>query len=174
MKDPCKPYGQRKTFYTRVVYFFGSLLWIGLIFLLGLYPPTVWGYFLIFFPIFIFIIGFVNAPSMTLELEDQMFKVNFLSLGLIIVLSLFAWLTKDYSGNKKQFVTLLILAIIFALLAVVDVWVSRKWFSVVKHIKTVSQTLSISILMYALYLYWWHREDELENDFDPKYLLKIK
>lgn len=155
-----KPYGTRKTTYTQLVYIFASLLWVSLIYLLDLYPPNWVGWLIILLPLLIFAIGFYHADTITIEVEDDMFKVNHLALGLIIVLALFTWLSKDYSGDRRKFVLLVVIAMIFSLIAVIDVWVRKKWFSLIKHIKSALQTLSIVILIYALYLYFWYKKGE--------------
>lgn len=160
IKDKTKPYGTRKTHYTQLVYIVGTLIWLVIIFLLRLYPPNWFGWLLLLFPIIIFYIGFSNAEELTIEMEEEMFKVNHLALGLIIVLSLFTWISRDYSGDQRSFVALLLFAIIFSLLSIVDVWVSRKWFSLIKHFKSVLQTLAIFMLIYALYLYYWYRQGQ--------------
>lgn len=156
MDKRIKPYGRRKTLYSRYVYLMAAILWLIFVICLNLVPPNWIGILLILLPLFIFGVAFYYSSDLTIEVEDEMFKINHLSLGLVIVLSLFTWISKDYQGEKGTFVSLLIIAIILSLLAVIDVWIKKKWLSLVKQIKSCFQILSIFLLIYALYLFLWH------------------
>ena len=156
--DKNKTYGQNKLFYIQLSYILASFLWLGIIFGFGLHPPNWFGWFIILLPLILFYIGFASAEELCPDVEEDMLKISHLDLGLVIVLALFAWMSKDYGGDKRSFVSLILIAIILSLIALFDVWVKRKWFSLVRHIKSEIQTISIGLLIYALYLYWYYRQ----------------
>ena len=159
-KKPCKvtnkykEYGRKKTAITQSVYIAASLVWIFILYYLCLYQTDLIGLLILFIPILAFAIAYANAGALTIEVEEDMFKANFLSLGLLILLPLLTWIGKDFEGDKSKFVCVIILALIFTMLSLIDIWVRRRWFSIVKHIKSVFQTLALTLIIYSLYSYY--------------------
>jgi hypothetical protein len=92
-----------------------------------------------------------QCGSITKEEEEELYRANYLSIGLIVVLPLLVWMNKEYKGNKKKFVGIIVIAIIFTLLAMIDIWVSRPWISLLFHIQGIFETYALVLLIYALY-----------------------
>jgi hypothetical protein len=59
---------------------------------------------------------------------------------------------------KGIIVEAMILAIMLSMISLIDVWVEPKWLSIVKHIKSILQTASLALLIYALYMFYVGRE----------------
>ena len=93
----------------------------------------------------------------------MVFQSNYFAFGLLIVVPLLTWLSKDYVGNRQKFINILIAALILAMLGLLDVWVTKKWLSTVKHTKSVLQTMSLILIIYALYIYYLHRPQGVFN-----------
>ena len=159
--DRHKCYGRRKTLYVQLIYLYAVVFWLFLVFYLQAYRVDQIGGLILFIPIFTFGIGFLNASALTVEVEEDMFKANFLSIGLLIVLPLLTWMNRDYTGDRKKFIAILIGAIIFTMLSLVDIWVRKKWVTLVKHLKSVFQTFSLTLLILGLYLYYSNRTNGL-------------
>jgi hypothetical protein len=161
-----KTYGTRKVRMVQSLYIIASLFWILLIYLLKLYKTDFFGYLILLIPLFIFAFGFLNATSITGEVEDILYKANYLSVGLIIILPLLTWFANDYKGDPQkrlQFLSIIIVALVLTLFSLMDVWVSRKWYPLVRHLKSVFQTLSISLLIFGLYIYYVERINHESN-----------
>ena len=146
-------------------YIIAILLWILLIYLLRLYIKAdfiVWLVLLI--PVVLFAIGAYNANKITIEVESSVFQNNYLSLGLLIVIPLLTWISKDFAGDKKRFISVLILAVILNVIAMIDIWVTRDNLSVVKHVKSIIQTMASVLIVYALYTYYLEKPTSAFTD----------
>jgi len=149
-----KKYGVDKVYYIQVVYVVSIIIWILIIYMLNLYQTDVPGWIILFIPIAVFLVSLYNLNSITREVEDELFQINFISLGLVIILPLTTWIVSNFTGDKRQFVRILIVSLGLILLALVDVWVKRSWLSTVKHVKSAFQTMALSLLVMCLYLYY--------------------
>lgn len=156
-----KSHNEKIVYYIRLVYIAGLVLWFAILHYLKLYKPDGYAILILCIPIVSFIIGFSNASSLTGEIEDELFKSNYLSVGLLLVLPLLTWINKDYKGDKKRFTKILVLAIITTMLSMIDLWLSEEYLSIIKHAKSVLQTFSLVLLIYALYSYYSESEDSI-------------
>lgn len=137
-----------------ISYILGMLIWTILVCLLGLYNHDVICTCLIFIPYIVFILGMMNADKVTEETEREFFAYNYLSVGLLIFLPLLTWLGNNNRSKNTMFITLVILALIFTMLSMVDIFVRPEYLTTMRHIKSVFQTLSMILLIYAIYLYY--------------------
>lgn len=159
-----QPYGTRKTRAIQSLYIICSVLWIVLILLLGLYHTDWPGLVILSLPLFVFAFGFVNSSDLSVEVEEDMSKANYLSIGLLVVLPLLTFCTNDYKGDgqaKIHFMTIIIVALILTMLSMVDIWVKKKWMTLMKHIKSILQTTSLTLIIFALYTYYVERVKHL-------------
>ena len=138
----------------RATYLLAFLAWGVVIYTLELYTCDLIGWLILMLAPLSFLLGYYNVLFLTATDEMELFTANYLSLGLVIVLPLLSWMSKDYGGNRQKFVAILILALILTMLSLVDFWTSRPWQSLVKHIKSILQTGALILLMYALYSYY--------------------
>ena len=148
-----KRYHKRKRLAIYLTYIFSFTIWLIIVWWLQLFTSGIIGFFIAIFPLLLFTISTVSIPYLTQDVEDQMFKANFLSLGLVVVIPLFGLMSSNYKGDKRQFLYVLLLAIVFAMLSLIDVWLSPNYMSVAKHIKSVLQVYAIFLLVYAIWLY---------------------
>ena len=132
-----KSHNEKIVYYIRLVYIAGLVLWFAILHYLKLYKPDGYAILILCIPIVSFIIGFSNASSLTGEIEDELFKSNYLSVGLLLVLPLLTWINKDYKGDKKRFTKILVLAIITTMLSMIDLWLSEEYLSIIKHAKSI-------------------------------------
>lgn len=138
----------------RVFYILGIIIWTILICLLGLYNHDIICTCLLFVPYIVFIAGVFNSDKVTEETEGDFFSYNYLSVGLLIFLPLLTWLNSNNKNNDTIFITLVILALIFTMLSMIDIFISPEYLTVAKHIKSIFQTLSMILLIYAIYMYY--------------------
>jgi hypothetical protein len=148
------PYTEDKVAYIRYVYIVGLIVWVGLVYYLGMHHTDYVGWIILSIPIWAFILGYVNTCVISGEVEAEVFQANYLSIGLLIVLPLLTWINREYNGDRRRFTSILVLAIIIIMLSMIDLWVPCEWLSVVKHGKSVLQTLALVLLIYALYMYY--------------------
>lgn len=155
--DP-KAYAAHIATTVKWTYISAIVLWIILIIFFCFYKTTYFGYMILALPVVIYIIGFLNASG-TVESDDAIYACNYLSIGLLVVLPLLTWLDKKENAHKTAILEAMIIAIILLMLSLIDVWVKPQWLSVVKHIKSIFQTASLTLLIYALYMFYMGRDN---------------
>lgn len=149
-----KLYGSRRTQSVQIVYVIASLLWILLIFVLGLWKTDLMGTIILLIPLVVYGFGFYNANTLTVEVEETVFSINYLSIALLVVIPLTAWINKTYNGDQRYLTRIMVVAVIIALLSLVDIWVRPKWITVVRHVKSALQTAALTLVVFALYIYY--------------------
>lgn len=146
--------------YIYIVYIISIIVWTIIIFFFGI-PYYTYGFLfwiLILLPYIIFIIAILSANTITKHVEDFAFNANILTLGMIVSLPLLNWLIDHYNGDKKKFVQMISLAIIFSMLTLIDVWINVKYLCLLKHIKSSLQTIAIMLMTIAIYIYFVHMQ----------------
>ena len=159
----CKCYTKKTVRYVQVVYIIGLILWILGVLLLNIYSEDLFIWLFIFLPPVVFLINLINLESCSKELEREMFKGNFLSFGFLITIILINWNSPLKNQDKSKFFQLLVVAFILIMISLLDVWVSDKFQSIIKHIKTVLHTSALALLATALYLYYQYYQRNCVN-----------
>jgi len=135
-----------------ILYVVLTILWIFLVIYLQIW--NTFGGLILLFPPITFLIAIWSCSSLSCEVEDEMSKASYLSIGLIIALPLFTWLSKDYSGDKKKFTTIIVIALILSMVTYVDIWLPTSWISAYKHFRSSLQVMSMTLFIYSLVNYY--------------------
>ena len=139
----------------RVIYLVLAVVWLSLVSFFRFWELKP--FIILTLPIILFGIGILDADCLTLESETDMFKTSFLSVGVIIILPLLSWISKDYNGNIHQFLAIIVISIISSLLSLIDIWLSPKYMSIFKHFKSGLQVISITTIVFGLVTYFMNR-----------------
>jgi len=162
--DSCYTHSQKKT--VRWVYLLGLIAWIVLVSLYGLIPSCdAVETLIVFIPVVVFTISYLNIPNINRKVEKYMFKANLLTLGLLVVLPLITWVNARYTKTRVLFIKLTATAIILSMITLIDVWVTHEYLPVVKHIKSVLQTAAITLLIFGLYRFFIEHSGEEKPTF---------
>ncbi len=155
----------------RRIYCIAFLIWVLIVIWLELFFPKVLLVLILMIPFIAFGFGYVNASGLSGEVEDEMFQNNYLAVGLVLVVPLLSWINEKQvdSERKKKFTNLAILALIFTMLSMVDVWVPKQYLPVTKHVKSVFQTISLTLLIVSLYFYLVQNNDHWEDSLGAKF-----
>lgn len=143
-------YTKQQVAQLRAIYLAFVLFWIILIIYLELYKEDSIVLGLMCIPILIFIYEYLTVEEVEREIEDQVFVANYLSISLLVVLPLFFNLTKVVRFMKP--LKLVIIAVIFILLGLIDIWVPRKLVPFARHFKACLETVGLILLIIAVYL----------------------
>lgn len=135
----------------QALYIIAAIVWIVLIFLFRLYDTGPLGWLFLVIPIVAFGINYWYASTTTSEVEGEMFQGNFLSFAFLIVVILINW---SKVKHKTKLFKILMVALIFIMISLIDIWVPNEQFIYVKHIRTILQTLGLVLLAYGLYIYY--------------------
>jgi hypothetical protein len=155
----------------QILYLFAAALWIILIYVFGWYSiwklglSSIIGYALLLIPLFVFAINFESVNSCSFEIESEMFQGNFLSFGFLIVVILINW---NKVGNQPRLFQILLVSLFFIMLSLVDFWIRKEKLILVKHVRTIFQTIALILLAYALFIYYF----DLVLNSPPKDLSK--
>lgn len=159
-----KPYGRTKTNIVRLLYVIAAIVWTVLIFILGLWrtgagidPLAI---IILIIPYVIFLFGFINASALSHKVEKMFQRANYMTVGLLIALPLMAWMIKNYGGDKRQFICIVVTALILSLVSLMEVWTSYKWHSCTRHIRSTLNTMALTLLIYLLYLFYLHHDGQ--------------
>ena len=146
------PYDNKQVKYIRFLYVLLSLFWIVLIILYRLFPTrNLIEIFILSLPLIIFLISGSCLKGITPNVEKFLFKSSLLTIGLLMVVPLLNWI-KDGKGDKAFFIKLTGTAVIFSMIPLIDVWVGENKIGIVKHLKSGFQTMSICLMIYALFI----------------------
>lgn len=143
----------------QMIYTGAAIIWIILVYYLELFKDAnilIW--LLLLIPLIVYGVGFYNACDMTYEIESFMLQSNYLSFGFLITIILLNWNSPIKGKTKNKFFKLLIVAFVFIMLSMIDVWVEREYLSVIFHFKSILQTAALVLLSMALYSYYRDHE----------------
>lgn len=146
--------GDDTVFILQMFYIFVSLFWILLISYFKLWDEKL--SFILFLPLAAFFLTFLYIEHISVYVEESMMQSNYLSLGLILALPMLSWMLKEYNGNKKHFITIIILALVLSLLTFVDIWVPENRITVYRHVRSSLQVMSVSLFIYALCAFYFY------------------
>lgn len=139
----------------RIIYIFGIVLWLSIVVYIKLLPcDDIYEWGLVLLPIILFIIAFVSIDRINEHVENFNFNYSLLTISLAVVVPLLGWMASKYKGDKKAFMKMCILAIFFSMLATLDVWVSGDNLCIVKHTKSILQTIGVSLILIAIYKFF--------------------
>jgi hypothetical protein len=142
-------YSAETILYLKTVYIVLTIIWIVVVIYWQLWLTA--GASILLIPLILFSIAYFNLNKLTEDVEGYMGQANYLSMGLVIALPLLIWLNNgSYSGDKRRYSSVIILALVLSLVTLVDVWVPSNLLTVYKHIKSSFQVMSITLFIYAL------------------------
>lgn len=144
-----------KNLYLRIIYIFSIVLWIILANNFNLLSgDDIIEWLLILLPITLFFIAFLFIDDVNNRVECFNTRGNLLTLGIAVIIPLLGWMATKYSGNRGLFIKLCALAIFFSIFTLLEFWVPEDGLNLVLHIKSILQTLSISIILIAVYKFF--------------------
>jgi hypothetical protein len=149
-------YDKQIVFWIKVVYVIIIIAWTLLISFSGFFRLKAG--LLLLLPYVFFILALITVEDLTTGVEECMFKANFLAVGIILSLPLLNWSNKDYTGDKRLFSSIIIIAISLSILSLIDVWVPERWLSVYKHFRSCLQTMSLTLMIFGLIEYFFCKD----------------
>jgi len=139
----------------QISYIIAAILWIYLILIFGLSYTNTLGYFILSIPLWIFLLGFINICLVDKISEKEALSLSYLTVGLIVLFPIIAWFKdSDNSTRRDEAIGLLIVSVTLILVSSLEFCVNGKWMSLVRHIKSMIQTIAITLIIFALHLYF--------------------
>ena len=136
--------------YISATYIFFIFLWLLIILLNGFYKSSAW--YVLLIPFVIFTIGFFNTDCVDRELEEDVFKVTFVTIGILLSLPLLKLFNeKQYD---RQLNHIIFLAMIATLFSYYHFWVPSSLRHVCKVIQSCLETIAITLYIFALVIFF--------------------
>ncbi len=136
----------RKAYYIAIVAWIVLVIVCGFLFNLGLV-----GWLVLAIPLIVFFINLRSLDKCSKAVEDHMFSENFLSFSYLIVILIINW---DKEADKNKYFKPLFMSFLLIMLSVIDIWVEHENLLLSKHIRSMFQTVALTILAYVLFVYY--------------------
>ena len=128
------------------------LFWIWVAWITGMMKMSIASVLLFTFPILMFLLAMWSADKETEKSSEHFFRENRLALGLVIIGPILALFGKGYTGCPRLFAMAVMISIVLNLASLIDIWVPDDYVYLLRHIKSALQTMSITMIVYAIYL----------------------
>lgn len=134
----------------RYIYLIAIVIWLTIIFYFNFVEADFFIILILLIPLVVYVLSLYNLSTITVETEEKLFVFSYLSAGMIIVVPLITW-THDKFDNQHKVMEAMALAVILAVLSLIDIWVPLKYVSLAKHIRSIFQTAALTLIIYVLY-----------------------
>lgn len=144
------------------LYILAAIIWTGMVLSLKLFEGL--SFFVVAIPYLAFALNFYNAGKSQETEEINLFQGNFLSIGLIVIVSVMGWFANMGIKDNKQ-IALILLCLALALFSHIDLGVPQEYVIVYRHYRSILQTFSITLFLIVIVNYFTIEE----NPFLSKY-----
>jgi hypothetical protein len=148
-KEP-KKYPPETVKVLQYTYIFAIIFWILLVILLGLGSELKFSLIILFIPLLIFAISIWNLQDVTVDDEENLFAINYLSIGVFVIIPMITWGHDKLGAKGARLMKIATVAMIMAVFSLIDVWHPPAWTSIIKHIRAIFQVISLTLIIYAL------------------------
>lgn len=149
-------YGKDKCWSLKIIYLVAIIVWIVIVVCFSLYKLP-FSYLLIIPPI-LFCFTISNGSYINIEVESEIGRIIYFPMLVILCINLYNWIAKDTSGNGEKMIHCIFIAMVSLLLSSVDIWTHKKWIFAIRHISSVFETYTISLIVYVIILYGFSRK----------------
>lgn len=136
-------------FLIRLIYIITIIVWIVIVFYFNFYRIDFPGQLILSIPPILFLIAIINADGHTTAQAHHFFNSSILYFLFLAATILINWF-KD--GYRKRIYRAIIISIFFVVISLINFWVSEEHLIYIIHLRTISNTIAIVLLAYALYL----------------------
>ena len=158
----CSPerYDQCTVENMQYLYIFLLILWVLILTVLGIFSEDNDGisFLILAVPPILFLIAYVNLPDLSPIDEERVAGTNILTVGLLVAFPIFTWIYDKSKISRTLFNKVLIAAIIFSILAMIDIWIPCDLVPYEHHIRSALQTFAFTLFIFALYRFYVTRE----------------
>lgn len=141
----------------RCAYIFGIFLWIAILCFINVTIDNGFDIILVCLPFILFIIGFHSAGRISPFAESIILRREAAGNIVIIIFPILVWATARVH-HTTQFLLLVLMAVGLSIISLVDVWVTERYLSLTRHLRSICQVLSITLALLALVQYYQDRK----------------
>lgn len=140
-------------FTLRTAYAFGIVLWVAILVFLGYQPVTTLEWLLVALPVVLFLVAAATAGAVSPFAEKWVVQSNNVSTVVVLIFPILIWATARVDHNRT-FLLLVLTATGLAVVSLIDLWVTEAYLPLAKHLRSVCQTLSVTLTLLALVCYY--------------------
>ena len=149
-RDNKRQYNIKQIKQIKNVYLIAAVTWIFGCFLLRAYKaPNAFGVVILLIPLVLYGIAYTHVPRITRHVEDHASVNNLLVIAVVFLTVLF-----EVSHRRKHHNTIYIMlvALILIIVSMDDVWMGKRAFAVIRHVKSAARTAALTLLIYVIYV----------------------
>lgn len=143
-------------FWIYSLYAFAATAWTFLVLVLKLFEG--YSFFLVAIPYIAFAINIANTGCNEDQEEANMFQGTFLTIGLIVIVSVMAWFGNMGVTDPKQ-ISLVLLCLGFSIFSHIDLGIPKRFIVVYRHYRSILQTFSITLFLIVIANYFIFEEN---------------
>lgn len=144
----------------RFIYIFGIILWLILMLYLDLFRVGPLGIGLSLVPIIIFAISADNHEFHTESVLNEILRADYLSFVVLAIVLMINW---SRSERKEKIFRIIFTAILFLMLSILDIVGPPQYMIYYRIIKSIFQTIAITLILLALYTYYTEIEKQYKT-----------
>ena len=148
--DKTKPYDDSMQSQLQYIYLVAIVIWLTIIFYFHFIEADFFIIVILLIPIVVYVLSLYNLSVITVETEEKLFVFSYLSAGMVIIVPLITW-THDKFDNQHKIMEAMAMAVILAVISLIDIWVPLKYVSLAKHVRSIFQTAALTLIIYTLY-----------------------
>ncbi len=120
---------------------------------MGLYK-NIWGRIIFFVPIAVYgiILWSVITIDNPINPEEADFTSETLTLGILSLIPLIVWTHDKELTHGIDIIVSVLVSMSLGVISLIDIWIKQKNVILIRHIRSILQTMSLSLLVYALVL----------------------
>lgn len=118
-----------------------------------------WGSLALLIPLIAFVTAILSINEITDEIADEMPAPTNIAFCFLMTIPFMGWIRKrsdagTMTKNDQRVLNLVFLSMFAFVFSVTDFWIGVDIVAISHHIKSIANTISITTLMYAIYLYF--------------------
>ena len=115
---------------------------------------NIWGKIIFFIPIIVYGINIWNVWNtlQPVNPEEADFTSETLTLGILSLIPLIIWTHDSPLKHGKDIIISILVSMALGVISLLDIWVNKKRVILIKHIRSIIQTMSLCLMVYALLL----------------------
>lgn len=151
----------------RWLYVIAITVWTLLIIYIGIDCNSWLEWLVILVPYILFLIALTTAGKLSPYAEKWAYRSNTVGNLMIVIFPILVWAAARVD-RTQHFLLIVVLATGIAIISMVDFWVPERWLGIVKHFRSITQTMSVALTILALISYYHDQKEGLADDDDSK------
>jgi len=138
----------------KILYIVVIIVWIVLIYFLKIYNHK--SSFVLLIPLIIFGVMIWKSDTIHDTVGENVNMSTYASIGIYFAIPLLGWIGGEHKAMKPFFTTVVSIALVMWLLALIPLWVTSKYAGIYRHFQSSIYTMSICLFLFGILHYFCH------------------